>query len=295
MARKPAASRARTSSRSAAEKAPLVPRLVDGGAFRTPKRGDLVAEEIKRWIVSRELTPGDRLPKEAELQEMFSVSKGTVREALKSLDVQGLISISTGPSGGGTVVEVPFERTFQLVQNYLFFKDVDVRDIYAVRRMVEPELAAGAVPHLTEDDFEAMEASIETCAPTPMSEVQALRQRQEDLHFHDILAERNPNAFLRFCCQMVNQTLRRLVVFGGQPMHPHNNELGRTNVLAHHAILAAARRRDAETVRRLMLAHIDEAEGHVRKMHGTMSSRLVLDSEMRVNVTPRRLVKSPAK
>lgn len=268
------------------------PRAVPTEPFRTPKRGDLVVEEIKRWIVTRELKPGDRLPKEAELQEIFSVSKGTVREALKSLDVQGFISVSTGPSGGGTVVEVPFERTFQLVQNYLFFKDVDVADIYAVRRILEPELAAGAVPHLSAADFDAMEASIETCAPTPASEAQALHQRQEDLHFHDILAERNPNAFLRFCCQMVNQTLRRLVVFGGQPMHPHNNELGRTNVLAHHAILAAARKRDAEKVRRLMLAHIEEAESHVRRMHGTMSSRLVLDSEMRVNVTPRRLVKA---
>jgi GntR family transcriptional regulator, transcriptional repressor for pyruvate dehydrogenase complex len=58
-------------------------------------------------------------------------------------------------------------------------------------------------------------------------------------------------------------------------------------VIAHHAILAAARKRDVEEVRRLMLAHIDEAEAHVTKMQGTMSSRLVLDSEMRVNVTPR--------
>ncbi len=269
--------------------APGSPRRPANDAFKTPKRGDLVVEEIKRWIVSRELKPGDRLPKEAELQEMFSVSKGTVREALKSLEVQGFVSISTGPSGGATVVEVPLERTFQLVQNYLFFKDVDVRDIYAVRRMLEPELAAGAVRHLTKRDFEALEASIESCAPAAHSEAEALRQRQEDLHFHDILAERNPNPFLRFCCQMVNQTLRRLVVFGGNPMHAHNRELGRTNVLAHRAILDAAYARDAEKVRTLMTAHIDEAEGHVRKMHGTMSSRLVLDSEMRVNVTPRRL------
>ncbi|MCX7367266.1 MAG: GntR family transcriptional regulator, partial [Alphaproteobacteria bacterium] len=63
--------------------------------------------------------------------------------------------------------------------------------------------------------------------------------------------------------------------------------LGRTNVIAHHAILAAARKGDAEKVRKLMRAHIAEAESHVRKMHGAMSSRLVLDSEMRVNVTPR--------
>jgi GntR family transcriptional regulator, transcriptional repressor for pyruvate dehydrogenase complex len=261
-------------------------------AAKAPKRGDLVVEEIKRWIVTRELKPGDRLPKEADLQELFSVSKGTVREALKSLEVQGFISVSTGPSGGATVVEVPLERTFQLVQNYLFFKELDVRDIYAVRKALEPELAAGAVPHLTKRDFEAMEASVETCAPAPSSVRDALRMRQEDLHFHDILAEANPNPLLRFFCQMVNQTLRRMIVFANNPLHPHNTELGRTNVLAHQELLAAARKRDVEKVRRLMLAHIEEAETHVLRMHGTMSSRLVLDSEMRVNITP-RLARKP--
>jgi DNA-binding FadR family transcriptional regulator len=261
-------------------------------AARAPKRGDLVVEEIKRWIVTRELRPGDRLPKEADLQTLFSVSKGTAREALKSLEVQGFISVSTGPSGGATVVEVPLERTFQLVQNYLFFKELDVRDIYAVRKTLEPELAAGAVPHLTKRDFEAMEASIETCAPAPSSVRDALRMRQEDLHFHDILAEANPNPLLRFFCQMVNQTLRRMVVFANNPLHPHNTELGRTNVLAHRELLVAARKRDVEKVRRLMLAHIEEAETHVLQMHGTMSSRLVLDSEMRVNITP-RLARKP--
>ncbi len=262
-------------------------RIVASDPLRAPKRGDLVVEEIKRWIVARELKPGDKLPKEAELQLLFSVSKGTIREALKSLDVQGFISVSTGPAGGATVVEVPFERTFQLVQNYLFFKDVDVGDIYAVRRILEPELAAGAVPYLTKRDFVALEASIETCAPAAADVDQALKQRQEDLHFHDILAAANPNPFLRFSCQMINQMLRRLVVFGLSPMHAHYGEMGRTNVAAHRTLLDAARKRDVETVRKLMLAHVIEAESYVKKMQGAVSSRLVLDSEMRVSVTPR--------
>jgi len=131
--------------------------------IKQQKRGDLVAEEIKRLITEKDLKPGDRLPREVELQQLFSVSKSTIREALKSLEVQGLIKVSTGPSGGGMVVEVPLDRTLQLLQNYLFFKDVSIDDIYTVRKLLEPELAAGAVPHLTEQDFEALEASIACC------------------------------------------------------------------------------------------------------------------------------------
>src|ERR1700730_16361308 len=77
-------------------------------ALKTQKRGDLVAEHVKRWITARSLRPGDKLPKENELQRLFSVSKGTAREALKSLEVQGLVTLRTGPQGGATVAKVPF-------------------------------------------------------------------------------------------------------------------------------------------------------------------------------------------
>jgi GntR family transcriptional repressor for pyruvate dehydrogenase complex len=56
--------------------------------LRSPKRGDLMVEEIKRWVADQKLAPGDKLPKEHELQALFGVSKGTAREALKSLEVQ---------------------------------------------------------------------------------------------------------------------------------------------------------------------------------------------------------------
>src|SRR5215470_10814191 len=142
----------------------VMPTHMRASHLRSPKRGDLMVEEIKRWIAERRLGPGDKLPKEEELQALFGVSKGTTREALKSLEVQGLVTMTTGPAGGATIGEVPLERTFQLVQNYLFFRDLDVAQIYAVRRVLEPELAAGAVPHLTEEHFAALEQSFTSCA-----------------------------------------------------------------------------------------------------------------------------------
>ena len=254
--------------------------------FRPQKRGDLMVDEIKRWIGERRLAPGDKLPKEAELQELFGVSKGTAREALKSLEVQGLVRVSTGPSGGATVGEVPLDRAFQLVQNYLFFRDVDVAQIYAVRRVLEPELAAGAIPHLTEDDFAALERSIETCAPAAASHSHALQQRQEDLHFHDILAAANPNGLLRFFCEVINQLLRHGVAMARQPTHPAYRHLGDTNVAAHRRLLAAARRRDANKVRRLMIEHIDEAGGIVTDLAAAVRQRFVTDTDLQARITP---------
>ena len=262
----------------------MAPRPAPGGgalarAIQPLKRPDLVAEEIKRLITDKNLRPGDKLPREVELQQMFGVAKSTIREALKSLQVQGLVTVTTGPAGGGTVVEVPLDRTFQLMQNYLFFKEVSIDDIYAVRQLLEPELAAGAVPHLNEAAFEALEHSIECCDPAG-SHHDMVTQRQEDVNFHDILAAANPNPFLRFACELINEMIRQLIVFENKTSQAEHKRFGAANAKVHREIAAAARAGDVAQVRALMSAHMQEAAGYVKRMKGRIQGRLVLDAEM---------------
>ncbi|WP_414447096.1 FadR/GntR family transcriptional regulator [Burkholderia sp. 22PA0099] len=257
--------------------------------IKQQKRADLVAEEIKRLITEKDLKPGDRLPREAELQQLYSVSKSTMREALKSLEVQGLIKVTTGPGGGGMVVEVPLDRTLQLLQNYLFFKDVSIDDIYTVRKLLEPELAAGAVPHLSERDLAALEANIACCdgSAGPHDRGNLVRQRQEDVTFHDILAAANPNPFLRFTCELINEMIRQLIEFRNDTPLVEHKRFGEANVAIHRAITEAARARDVEKVRALMVEHMTEAPKHVKRMKGKLRGRLILDSEIRKRVRAR--------
>ena len=56
-----------------------------------------VSESIKEWIADQRKAPGDRLPQEPDLIKTFGVSKGTIREALKILETQGLVQTRTGP------------------------------------------------------------------------------------------------------------------------------------------------------------------------------------------------------
>ena len=242
------------------------------------KRSDLVAQEVKRLITEKNLSPGDRLPRESELQAQFQVSKGTIREALKSLEVQGLVSISTGPSGGGTIVQVPLDRTLQFMQNYLFFQEVTIDNIYGVRQLLEPELAAGAVPFLTEEHFHALEHSITCCDPN-QSGADLVQQRREDVNFHDILAAANPNPFLRFTCELINEMIRQLIVFGNRTQQSEHRRFGKENATFHRDILEAARARDAERVRTLMQAHMQSATSSVQRMKGRLQGRLILDAD----------------
>ena len=77
-----------------------------------------VAEAIKDWVVDQGLQAGDRLPGEAELIERFGMAKGTIREAMRILEAQGLIKTRTGPGGGSFVHEVSRQRAKALLGNY---------------------------------------------------------------------------------------------------------------------------------------------------------------------------------
>src|SRR5438876_1102993 len=97
------------SSRKVAENTPEAPG--NGGRppvnwelmRRTLKTSEVVALEIVRDIVAQKLQPGDRLPLESEMLVQYRVSRSSLREALRLLEVQGLIAIRPGP-GAGTVV-----------------------------------------------------------------------------------------------------------------------------------------------------------------------------------------------
>ena len=119
-----------------------------------------------------------------------------------------------------------------------------------------------------------------------MSNAQARAQRQEDLHFHDVLAAANPNPLLRFMCEVVNRLLRHLVTLGNQPAHPAYQRLGDRNVAAHRRLLAAARRRDTEEVRRLMLDHIDEAGCLAAELDAAMRRGFVSDADLQPRIVP---------
>ncbi|WP_407972620.1 FadR/GntR family transcriptional regulator [Burkholderia pyrrocinia] len=264
--------------RTTEQKMPQMQR--DNRGSRAIKRGDQVAELIKRRINDGQARPGKRLDKEAELQQQFNVSRGSIREALKALEVQGLVSLSTGPDGGATITRVPLARAFQSLQNYLFFESITLEDIYAVRRTLEPMVAAGAVPYLSDADFEALERSVSVCGPFEARHEEALDQRHEDIHFHDVLAAAHPNAFLRSLCQIINQMLHTLVIVAGNVTQRDYQAFGRNTVAAHRAILEAARRRDSDAVAQLMAVHMDEAEAQLRKVHAALQQKLVLDSEL---------------
>src|SRR5215207_8453406 len=85
---------------------PPRPSFVPTALNRPLKTAETVARDIVRDIVARELRPGDRLPSEGAMLEEYGVSRESLREALRLLEVHGLITIRRGPGGGPSVGQV---------------------------------------------------------------------------------------------------------------------------------------------------------------------------------------------
>ena len=250
---------------------------------RFPKRSDMIAEEIKHWIVREGLVPGDRLPQEKALSERFEVSKGTMREALKALEVQGLVRFSTGPNGGGRIAKVPLETAAQLLGNYFHFEEISVDHLYQLRLMLEPELAAQVATSLTDEDIDTLEELVTVSDCAPVDRGMEKGQRLAELDFHDVLAERCDNALLRFTCRFINALIKNGVVYqvlmdgdeSARRQVDNVEQMVHDGVVSHREIIAAFRARDSEGARTIMRAHMVQAYAHLRRMEARLAGGFI--------------------
>ncbi len=236
---------------------------------------DAIVAEIRRWIITQRLKPGDRLITEKELMETFQASRGSVREALKALQHQGLIRLKPGVNGGAEVASMSYARTSQFLRNHFYFQDLTWAQIYDLRRQLEPQLAVDVLPFLDADDYQALEETIRICEANmrPGGDRDALRHAEID--FHAVLARRCPNPLTRFICRFLNDLMGELTVTRNI-VDPGGERFSADNVNAHRRLLEAMRAGDAAALERLMADHIEEAACFVCAREGAVEAKVLL-------------------
>ena len=108
---------------------------------RRPKAGEVVAAELRRQIVTGRLKPGDKLQPESVLQSEFAISRPTMREALRLLESESLISISRGKHGGARVSSIDLGSVARQVGTFLQLEGTTLPDVWVARTVLEPPAA----------------------------------------------------------------------------------------------------------------------------------------------------------
>jgi DNA-binding FadR family transcriptional regulator len=116
-------------------------RFKNDSDVRVPKAAELVAASIRSAIIRAEIASGENLPPEAKLLEMFEVSRPTIREALRILEFEDLISVSRGARGGAKVKAPSPDFVSRAMGVALQARNVVLGDIYQARMIVEPAAA----------------------------------------------------------------------------------------------------------------------------------------------------------
>lgn len=163
--------------------------------FQTPKKSNLVAQQIVNEIMTDGRKAGDRLPAEAEMCETYGVGRSTVREALRHLENQGVIRIKTGPGGGPVLVD--FDAGF-LATNmalHLQLSSATFRDIMNARLVIEPAIAGAAAENHTKETLKALQAVVGHSHDDIEDRDAVVAESGE---FHDLVAFASGNPFFEY-------------------------------------------------------------------------------------------------
>lgn len=236
------------------------PRSPEATGFQPVRRIRLyedIVRQIQDLIADNHLAPGDRLPGERELADVLSVSRASVREALRVLDFLGVVEARAGE---GTFVAThppaPLDPSvYRLLREQTFLLDV-----LAVRRIVEDEIVRLASASATRDDFAALEQYL------GRRERELAGGRQDvagDLLFHAMLADATGNPVLGSVMRHLNELwLQSREKTGRKETSPHRAHQ------FHRQVLAALRRRQSGTARQIMRKHLDDMRTQIERPTG---------------------------
>lgn len=124
---------------------------------------ETVENHIRKLILQGDIKPGDKLPTEEEIGKQFGVSIVTVREAVRGMEVLGLIEKRKGKNGGIFVTEVNISPFKDAVGSYLRSKNLTSSDIAQLRLIIEPGATEIATSQVTIDEIAAIEKNILVC------------------------------------------------------------------------------------------------------------------------------------
>lgn len=131
-------------------------RLVARG-LTVPKASDVLADELRQQILSGRVSPGEALPVGRDLANSSGLSRTAVREALRILEIEGLIEIRPGRAGGAFVRRPGVQAMQRTVGTFVAGRNVKFRSLLEVREAIEPAAAELAARYRTDDDIDRLD------------------------------------------------------------------------------------------------------------------------------------------
>ncbi len=233
-----------------------------GIAFGTLERGFLsnkIANRLLTLIKERQLRPGDCLPPERELARIMSVSRPSLREALRALQIMNIIENRQG--SGSYVTALEPERLVEHLDIIFTLDDSTYLDLFAARKILEAGVAELACHSITDEEISELEESLER-AHSALNDPEAFLEI--DLELHRKITEATRNRILAIFMRSINQ----LGIYSRRRTG-ERVRVRRQALEDHRAIVEALKSRDTRAARLAMLEHLSHIEQGLRNTKHT--------------------------
>lgn len=208
-----------------------------------------IADEIERQIMDGTLQPGEQLPGETDLAEMFGVTRSTVREGLRQLESDGLVH---RPSPRRLEVATPsITKLTTRAGRAMTLMQVSFRELWQVALATEPLAAALAAELGTPAEIETLQDLHTRLAAAEQDAAQTI---ELDTEFHSHIAEMSKNRVL----SLAREPVALLLYQGFTRVAPQVPQAFGRQIDAHSQIVAAIKNRDPDQARRWMQRHIQD-------------------------------------
>ena len=224
--------------------------MVDFAAIKQKRVYEDIVGQIQELVRGGVLRPGDRLPPERELAERLEVSRSSLREAIRTLELQGLL---VSRAGAGTFVSTEsVETLLSIIAGSTNGSRDYLSDIFEVRHLLEPQIAALAADRATPEDISRMAGSLED-----QERQIALGETgiEGDTAFHFAMARATHNQALVRVMSTIGDILRQSRDQSLQtPGRPQRS------LASHRRILEMITRGEVEAARPAMENHLSDVE-----------------------------------
>ncbi len=239
--------------------------------IHTRRAFEEICERIREQLALGVLRPGDKLPPERDLAQQLGVSRNVLREALRSLEMAGVLRLQKGVKGGAFIREGDTGRMNVVMRDMLSLGTISVRELSEARINVLDLVVRLACTNARQPDFEALEANIER-TELATREGRLLDRVECSREFYKFLAASTGNKVIAMIMDSVTEIHMRFVyakvVSSGVAM-PRLAEKRRQ-------FLSALRARSVATATRLMRTHLDSVQRMLEQDPGAMSLHVAL-------------------
>jgi GntR family transcriptional repressor for pyruvate dehydrogenase complex len=220
------------------------------------------------------LRPGTKLPPERELATHFKVARSSLRQALKVLEMMGVI---TQRIGDGSYLNQDASSVLSVPMEFLFLLDgISVEELTELRILMEPALAAKAAERANADDIALLRQSVKDLESSKHDRVRLV---SSDLLFHKVIFEASGNRLMGRLFHTIHRAMLDMMMFTSQVV-----DLEHT-IAFHKPILAAIERRDAARASKLMSDHMKDAARLLDQIHKREKERAVREHVATTNAS----------